>query len=148
MASPYYARRPDDTQPLYRARWSPPKDGQPVPDGHAWGRITWVPADYVPRRRARREPAQRLPRGFWTPLLHDLMLRLERTPSGQLCIPFPNRELARRAYFALSAAFEYRQMDVSMQTGFYEAPPALYVSRGPAWTNPAPSDSERVSLSK
>lgn len=147
MAHPYHARAADQAIELYRPNWSPPKNGQSVPDGHAWGHITCVPADYVPQRKPRREPAVSLPRGFWCALVRELVLRLERTPSEQLRIPFANRDLASRAYSALIYHFRVNAVDVIMQTGFYESPPALYVRRGPAWTKHAPSESERTATS-
>lgn len=122
-------RKRDSVNP----RWTPPKNGHEVPPGHAWGAITCVAADYDPRHLPRQEPEVRLPRGFWVPLLRELALRLEMTARDQLRVPFANVELARRAYFALTTAFRYRAISVTVRTGYHETPPALYVSRGPAW---------------
>jgi hypothetical protein len=141
----YYERTPDETVEFYRPNWSPSKNGRDVPQGHAWGRITCVPADYIPKRK---RPQLHVPRNFWRSLLDEVLLRLEQTPRSQkLHIPFANVAIARRAYAAFRHHIFYQHLCVDMETAYHESPPALYVRRGPAWTKHAPSESERTATS-
>lgn len=96
----------NDKTELYRANWAPEKSEPEIEPGAVWGRITCVDAQNMPPKR---DYTKRLPIGFWTPLVEELFLRLNCTPSREaLRIPFASKELARRAYHAVRLGFRDR----------------------------------------
>lgn len=109
--------------------WAPEKETLAIEPGADYGTIQCVPAEDMPDFR---KQINKVPRGFWTPLIDDLLLRLEQTPRREaLLIPFASRELARRAYHSITNEALRRvglsAVEVRRQGSM------LYVRRGENW---------------
>ncbi len=114
----------------HSSRWSPSKPEQPdVPNGCAWGRITCVPADH------KGDVAEdKLPWGFWVPLVEEVFLRLECTPrSEKLRVPLASPVLASRFYHTLMDRQLRHDLSIELELATKEDVPAVYVRRGTSW---------------
>jgi len=133
-ANPSYARnnaRFEDN--VYSPNWTRATDPIQVPDDAAYGRVFEVTNSQYQEYKAN----PRLPWNFWTDLVNEIYLRLERTERRcWLGIPFANETMARRFVHAVRQAILYRHKNASIEISirYHNSVAVVFIRRGSEWS--------------
>jgi hypothetical protein len=105
----------------------PSSNGGNQPPESPYGRIVEVRAEDIPVRTISQ----------WSPLYHELLLRLEKTPAHKaLAIPFRDIKTCRSAHKCIVSMFRHHnghKVVQAMHVVLDDGTPMLYVRRGEHW---------------